>query len=128
MHEFLESLSLIFNFYINYPLFYELPPKKLPNKEWSCFSTFRSFLVRSDLAFGWPRPKSHFSLISLYHLALFTDVIEELTECKHENACLNGGIQTQLDKLESRLDAGEAMNQQQNSGIYHIFLNSFRGK
>ena len=55
-------------------------------------------------------------------------MIEELTECKHENACLNGGIQTQLDKLESRLDAGEAMNQQQNSGIYHISLNSFRRK
>ena len=53
-------------------------------------------------------------------------MIEELTECKHENACLNGGIQTQLDKLESRLDAGEAMNQQQNSGIYNISLNNFK--
>ena len=62
------------------------------------------------------------------HLKIFTDVIEELTECKHENACLNGGIQTQLTKLESRVGVGEAMNQQQNSGIYHIFLNSFRGK
>ena len=52
-----------------------------------------------------------------YQIETFLDVIEELTECKKENACLNGEIQDQLSQLEVRVEAGEVMDQEQNTGI-----------
>ena len=45
--------------------------------------------------------------------------------CKQENACLNGEIQVQLSDLEARVEAGEAMDQEQNTGI-NVIMDVYR--
>ena len=60
------------------------------------------------------------------HQQIFLDVIEELTECKKENACLNGEIQDQLSQLEVRVEAGEVMDQEQNTGILPKYTKSIQ--